>query len=606
MLHLPILVAAGGINSAGKTSNRQAFKRMVIDALETTEQKQTREALAAIMGTSDTAAQDAGTLIRTIESSHFDPRAVPWARRVTTQNALTADMAPTQIAEGLSPEWMPSLGEGKRTSLTLKAGTELLLPGTRDFEISAAGLLPTGFDPGTLYGSRNHPRALQMTVFAASDALADLGIDWTEVEARVPADAISVYVSSSMGQLDESGTGGMLRGRALGKRVTSKQCPLGFAEMPGDFINAYVLGSMGSTGPALGACATFLYNLRLAVQDIRSGKARVAVVGAAEAPVVAEVMEGYAAMGALASDKALRALDGLPENVRPDARRACRPFGENCGFTMSESAQIMVLFDDDLALELGAPTLAAIPDVYVSADGPKKSISGPGVGNYVTFAKSAALLKNLLGDRRFASGGVVQAHGTSTPQNRVTESQIMSEVAVALGVEQWTVGAIKSFIGHSLGAAAGDQLSAMLGVWETGLMPGITTLDGVAADVATDRLAFPLSTQNVESPDYALINSKGFGGNNATAAVLGPDVTRELLAKHHGDRKLAEWGRAHENVQIQRKNVESARLQGEWMPQYRFNDGVLEPSDVTVDSDQITLGDRRIDLSITTPEDWRL
>ena len=88
--------------------------------------------------------------------------------------------------------------------------------------------------------------------------------------------------------------------------------------------------------------------------------------------------------------------------------------------------------------------------------------------------------------------------------------------------------------------------------------------------------------------------------------MLGPDVTRELLAKHHGDRKLAEWGRAHENVQIQRKNVESARLQGEWTPQYRFNDGVLEPSDVTVDSDQITLGDRRIDLSITTPEDWRL
>ncbi|MDG1065042.1 MAG: beta-ketoacyl synthase [Luminiphilus sp.] len=606
MLHLPILVAAGGINSAGKTSNRQAFKRMVIDKLEATDQEQTRLALAAIMGTSDAVAQDAGTLIRTIETSHFDPRAVPWARRITTQNDLAADMAPTQITEGLPHDWTPSQGEGKRTSVSLNAGTELLLPGTRDFEVSAAGLLPTGFDPGTLYGSRNHPRGLQMTVFAASDALADLGIDWTEVEARVAPDAVSVYVSSSMGQLDEGGTGGMLRGRAMGKRVTSKQCPLGFAEMPGDFINAYVLGSLGNTGPALGACATFLYNLKLAVQDIRSGRARVAIVGAAEAPVVAEVMEGYAAMGALASDKALRALDGLSGDIRPDARRACRPFGENCGFTMSESAQIMVLFDDDLALELGAPTLAAIPDVFVSADGPKKSISGPGVGNYVTFAKSAALLKNLLGDRRFAIGGVVQAHGTSTPQNRVTESQIMSQVAVAMGVEKWTVGAIKSFIGHSLGAAAGDQLSAMLGVWETGVMPGITTVDGVASDVATERLEFPLQTQVIEPPNYALINSKGFGGNNATAAVLGPEVTRELLEKHHGQRKLSDWRAAHERVQIQRGSIESARLQGNWAPRYHFNEGVLDPTAVEVNEDQIKLGERSVDLRVTVPENWRL
>lgn len=606
MLHLPVLVAAGGINSAGKTSNRQAFKRMVIDKLNANEQEQTRGALAAIMGTTDASAQDAGTLIRTIENSHFDPRAVPWARRITTQNNLAADMAPTQVTENLPQDWAPNSGEGKRTSIALAAGTELLVPGTRDFEVSAAGLLPTGFDPGTLYASRNHPRGLQMTVFAASDALADLGIDWTEVEAHVSPDAVSVYVSSSMGQLDEGGTGGMLRGRTLGKRVTSKQCPLGFAEMPGDFINAYVLGSLGSTGPALGACATFLYNLRLAVQDIRSGRARVAIIGAAEAPVVAEVMEGYAAMGALASDKALRALDGLPDNIRPDARRACRPFGENCGFTMSESAQIMVLFDDALVLELGAPALAAIPDVFVSADGPKKSISSPGVGNYVTFAKSAALLKKLLGDHRFASGGVVQAHGTSTPQNRVTESQIMSQVATAMGVQKWTVGAIKSFIGHSLGAAAGDQLSAMLGVWETGLMPGITTLDGVAADVATDRLEFPLQTHSIDAPDYALINSKGFGGNNATAAVLGPKVTQELLSRHHGQRKLSGWRAAHERVQKQRDSIESSRLQGDWAPQYHFNEGVLDPSAVQVEADQVTLGERQVDLRASAPDNWCL
>ena len=84
-----------------------------------------------------------------------------------------------------------------------------------------------------------------------------------------------------MGQLDAAGAGGMIKSRYNGQRVTSKYCPLSFAEMPADFVNAYVLGSMGSTGASLGACASFLYNLRHAIDDIRSGRSRVAFVGAA-------------------------------------------------------------------------------------------------------------------------------------------------------------------------------------------------------------------------------------------------------------------------------------------------------------------------------------
>ena len=80
--------------------------------------------------------------------------------------------------------------------------------------------------------------------------------------------------------------------------------------MPGDFINAYVLKSLGHTGPALGACATFLYNLQRGVDDIKSGRARIAVVGASEAPIIPELMDGYVAMGALATDKELRQLQG--------------------------------------------------------------------------------------------------------------------------------------------------------------------------------------------------------------------------------------------------------------------------------------------------------
>ena len=63
-----------------------------------------------------------------------------------------------------------------------------------------------------------------------------------------------------MGQLDFNGSGGMLQSALLGKRVSAKNCPLGLAEMTADFVNAYVIGV--TTGANVGACATFLYNLR--------------------------------------------------------------------------------------------------------------------------------------------------------------------------------------------------------------------------------------------------------------------------------------------------------------------------------------------------------
>jgi acetoacetyl-[acyl-carrier protein] synthase len=439
-----------------------------------------------------------------------------------------------------------------------------------------------------------------------SDALADLGMDWSMVAERVPADGISVYVSSAMGQLDEAGSGGMLRSRLKGRRVSSKQCPFGFAEMPGDFISAYILGSLSATGPALGACATFLYNLRLGIDDIRSGRSRVAVVGAAEAPVNAEVMDGYVAMGALATDKGLRQLDGLSEEVPPDHRKACRPFGNNCGFTMAESAQVVILMDDELALELGAPLLAGAPFVSVRADGAKKSISGPGAGNYLTVAESMTALRGIVGEERLQQRGMVQAHGTGTPQNRVTESTLLSRVASAFGVTEWPVAAIKSYVGHSLGAAAGDQLTATLGIWQHHLIPRINTVDELAGDVMTERLGFALEARDSGDLDYALINSKGFGGNNATAALLSPGMTEQLLEKHHGRSVMSAWRDRHETVQAERDAIESKRIAGDWSPSYRFDEGVLGDEEIAVTDKTVQFGNAKIALQSTVPEGWRL
>jgi len=606
MLRLPILVAAGGINSAGRTSHRHAFRRLVLDALNRSDVAKTGAALGQLMGTKNPDEQIAGTLIRRIEASYFNPDAVAFARRAQLQTAVSADMAATQYVDGLNPSLSPLTLDNRRTRVDLPQGSEVLIPGTRGFEVSAAGQLPTGFDLGALYASRNHPRAIQMAIFAVSDALADLGMSWEQLSNSVAPEAISVYMSSSMGQLDEAGSGGMLQARALGKKTTSKQCPFGFAEMPGDFLNAYVLQSIGQTGPALGACATFLYNLQRGVQDIRAGRARLVVVGAAEAPIQAEIMEGYAAMGALATDKELRTLDGLASDQAIDARRACRPFGDNCGFTMAESAQAVILMDDDLALELGASMLAAVPDVFVHADGAKKSVTGPGAGNYLTMARATALLRAIVGDQRLADGGMVHAHGTGTPQNRVTESAIFNDVAAAFGISGWPIVAIKSFIGHSLGAASGDQLSAALGIWETNLLPAINTIDAIAPDVAADHLAFTLETRQHQVSDYALINSKGFGGNNATAALLSPSSTQSLLRSHHGGSAFTTWQARNEALLAARDDLEESRIKGDWAPRYIFNEGVVEPVDISITRQAVKLGGKTVDLHVDLPEGWSL
>ena len=157
-----------------------------------------------------------------------------------------------------------------------------------------------------------------------------------------------------------------------------------------------------------------------------------------------------------------------------------------------------MLCDDQLAVELGLSIHGAVTDVFINADGHKKSISSPGVGNYITMAKATAAARALLGVADLRSGGMVQAHGTGTPQNRVTESHILNSVAQANGITDWPVVAVKSHLGHSIGAAAADQLVNTLGIWQHAILPGITTVEELAADVHSSHLQFVTSHQQVD------------------------------------------------------------------------------------------------------------
>ncbi len=588
MSRLPVIVGFGGINAAGRSSFHHAYRRLVLDALPVAARDETLRGLATLTGHApdgltldDTlrhALRDA-TGVRRIEAVHFDTEAIAYNRRVslkTGSEPIRVVLRKRDMPDVLPAGWSIIGERGDELEIAISETVEVLLPATRKAGVRAAGQLPAGFDPGSYYASHHHPRALQMAVFAASDALLSSGLDWDALRDALPPDAMAVYASNAMGQLDDYGFGGMMKAGANGKRTSSKQCPLGFAEMPADFVNAYVLGNVGSTGGMLGACATFLYNLEKGIRDIESGRRRIAVIGTAEAPIIPEVMEGYRAMGALGEDSDLLALD--PGRSEPDWRRACRPFSTNIGFTIAESAQYLVLMDDTLALELGAHIYGAAADVFINADGWKKSISAPGAGNYLTLAKAAARARELLGEKSLRERSFVHAHGTGTPQNRTTESHVLNETAKAFGIAHWPVAAIKSVVGHSLGSAAGDQISAALGTWAYGLVPGIVTIDHIAHDVNHSHLDISPKHRDVgrEGMDLALINAKGFGGNNATGVLLSPQATIKQLAARHGEKAIANWQRRQETVHARAQTYEQQALAGHYAPRYRFGEGVID------------------------------
>ena len=591
MTALPLIVGFGGINAAGRSSDHQAFRRLTTDALTPAEKVRTVNQIGALIGLGPNISMNEAqaryvvenTLIRRIHPDWFNPDAVPLNRLGHTKEASSIWLGPLQRPNPLPIGWSIGREEGRLTEYVIEPG-DLLKPCTRKIPVQAAGMAPTGFRPDMFYPSRNHPRTLQLALFALSDCWLSSGLQWHHIKHHIAPNQVAVFAGSSIGQMDESGFGGMLKSALVGKRTTSKQLPLGYPQMPADFSNAYVLGSLGRSGASMGACASFLYNLHNAVDGIQEGRYKVAIVGGADCPITPEVIEGFRAMGALAEDQGLRELDGLGDTETPNYRRTSRPFGLNCGFTMGESSQYIILMDDHLALELGATIYGSVPTVASHADGGKRSISAPGAGNYLTLAQAAASIRDLLGQDVLAHETLLQAHGTSTPQNRVTESDVLSRVAQAFGIDRWMVSAVKSQLGHSQGTAGGDQLTVSLGAFASQIAPGIQTTETLAPDVIQKGLDFVLHSRE-QTLSAALINAKGFGGNNATAAVLSPEATATLLQSRHGAIQIVGSDEVRARQDRYRHEIDRGTIE----ILYHYGENIVDGSDLEMTTTSVSV-----------------
>lgn len=622
MARLPVIVGFGGFNAAGRSSFHQAYQRMVLESLNQQKRQETLAGLAVMMQritpqerasmSLEQIEQAYGrdicdhTLIRRIEETYFDVDAVPSRLQIPltklSQESIQFELSKRLLPDPVPVNWSLDNLDDRHVRVTVlktdgSGAGDLTVSSLYRSPVQAAGQLPQGFDPAALYHSHFHPRGLQLAIVGASDTINSMGLDWSTLVQAVSPDEIGAYSASVMTQLDQHGIGGLLQSRLQGGRVSTKQLALGLSSMPSDFVNAYVLGNLGATGSIAGACASFLYNLRAGMEDIQSGKRRIVVVGSSEAPILPEVIDGYATMGALATADKLAKLDDVES---PDHRRSSRPFGENCGFVIAESTQHVVLMDDELAMNLGADIHGAVSDVFINADGYKKSISAPGPGNYLTMAKAVASARNLLGDNVIQKQSFVQAHGSSTPQNRTTESQILDRVADAFGITSWPVTAVKAYVGHSLAPASGDQLINSLGIFNQGILPGIKTIDRVADDVQQSRLNIALKDQQLEHDmQVAFLNSKGFGGNNATATILSPNRVNTMLLKRYGKAALANYEAKREKTREQAEHYNQCFLNGDYRVTYKFGDGMLDEADIAISKERIRIKGYAEDIDLT-------
>jgi acetoacetyl-[acyl-carrier protein] synthase len=460
-----------------------------------------------------------------------------------------------------------------------------------DYEMpaNACGQLPFRLDPVTHYASRQHPKALGMSIVGFTDAMSDAGFDLRKEIDTYGRDKVGCFAGCAVMNMDRYSGDGLFASYPMGKRASSKHISFTLPEMTADFINAYVTGSLGITGHFIGACATSLYNLNAGVELIKSGKSELVIVGAAEAILGPPAYIGFSAMGAMATDERMTNLQQLlGEGDDLDYTKFCRPFGDNMGMVCGESAGFAILMSDRLALEVGANIRGCFLNVNINADGNKKSISGPGAGNYFSVGKTFKDIETVFGSKTLQEKSCFLAHGTGTPLNRITESHIVSTFAKEFGIENLPVTSVKSKLGHTMGTAGMDQIWCGLGALESQKLTGICTIPKLADDVFKDNLDFFLENKEFNSQkDIAFLNSKGFGGNNATSALISSNLTEELLQRRFTDKELKAWKKKREaTLKLREKNFELA-VNSDIEPIYEFDKDVLDLTDLEISKKNI-------------------
>ncbi len=350
-----------------------------------------------------------------------------------------------------------------------------------------------GFDPVARFGrreARKMDRFTQFALVAAQEAVAHAALS---VE-RLDRDRIGVVMGSGIG-----GIGTTYQETQVylqrGPRVNPFLVPRILPDTgPGTI--AIALGLRGPNLAVVTACASGTNAIGEAAHIIHRGDADVILAGGAEAAIVPLAMAGLEVVGALST-----------RNDEPT--KASRPFdAQRDGFVMGEGAAFLVLEALEHAQARSAPILAEVVGYGSTCDA--YHITAPAENG-----EGAALcMRNALrsADLQPEDIDYINAHGTSTPLNDKSETAAIKTV---FGEHAYRipVSSTKSMTGHLLGAAGALEAAICVQALQEGLIPPTINYEHPDPDCDLDYV--PNQARRAEIR-YAMSNSFGFGGHNAT------------------------------------------------------------------------------------------
>ncbi len=256
----------------------------------------------------------------------------------------------------------------------------------------------------------------------------------------------------------------------------------------------------GAKGPNIvvtTACASALHAVSSAWNEIVLGRCDAVITGGVEASVTPLGVAGFASMKALCSSR----------NDAPTL--ASRPFDKNRdGFVIGEGAGFLLLESLDSAKARGAKIYAELAGFGASCDAyhvtaPEES--GAGMSQAMRHALKDAGVRPEQVEH-------INAHGTSTPLNDACETRALKTV-FGDHAKNLLISATKSMTGHLLGAAGGIESVFTVMALREGVLPG--TINLTAPDPDCDLNYLPNGPVK-RACTYALCNSFGFGGTNAS------------------------------------------------------------------------------------------
>jgi 3-oxoacyl-[acyl-carrier-protein] synthase II len=413
--------------------------------------------------------------------------AIPWTER---RVAITGLGVVTPLGHDMPSFWQ-NLVAGKCAVNRITAFD----PAGFDCQIAAEvkDFNPTPFMPSPKEVRRTD-RFVQFAIVAGREALLDSGLDLDKED----RDEIGVFIGSGIGGLYTTAEQHQILLQKGPHRLSPFMIPMLILNMAAGMFSIYYK-LRGPTLATCSACATATHAIGEAWRTIKMGDANIIIAGGTEATIIPLGIGGFCAMRAMST-----------RNAEP--QKASRPFDqERDGFVMGEGSGVLILEELEHAKARNARIYCELAGYGNTADASHMTAPSPegdGAARCMKMAlRSAALNPNEI--------SYINAHGTSTPQGDICETQAIKSVFGG-HARTMAVSSTKGATGHMLGAAGAVEMAVCAKAIQSNVIP--PTINYEHPDPECDLDYVPNTAR--EMPVNAVVNNSfGFGGHNASVVA---------------------------------------------------------------------------------------